>query len=343
MNVNASEYEKYCESDISGVAVTNQSYKHLGHSIWNGVSSIYPIIEDSYIRSEIDALCINDKVLPDSLKSYLIDEKTKVVDDPVQYSICNNNLLITFKNNYIPEKVATNILRGAIDSSTYDLIKTINTFRQSFYPIVLLGLRCGTRSWVDQEIGIKKIMNTLSESFPNIGFIIDGMNAIDDTIDNSHGNIDLVAELEIAAKFSSAENCISTVGKSIEKSLLWCEICDLFIAPWGAGLAKYKWINNKKGIVYSSKCVLESKIDLHIYDDSSFREKAESDIWLNSYDTTNDDFSDYNEFQSIKAPSKGFYYQNYKVNEDKLIHLAVKYLSQLKSHKVEILRQNFLK
>ena len=59
---------------------------------------------------------------------------------------------------------------------------------------------------------------------------------------------------------------LDTLGEPLAVSLAWAQACDGFVALWGAGLAKYRWIANKPGFIISSRWNLEKKGDLHLYD-----------------------------------------------------------------------------
>jgi len=80
------------------------------------------------------------------------------------------------------------------------------------------------------------------------------------------------AERIKSAISSESITVFNTIGCSLCESINWSLLCGFFVAPWGAGLAKYKWIANKPGLVFSSTKVLNSRSDLHIYDSPIFRE-----------------------------------------------------------------------
>lgn len=49
---------------------------------------------------------------------------------------------------------------------------------------------------------------------------------------------------------------------------------------WGAGLAKYKWVANLPGLVFSSNEVVNGKGDFDIYENTSVREGATACLHL---------------------------------------------------------------
>ena len=82
---------------------------------------------------------------------------------------------------------------------------------------------------------------------------------------------DIVRSLS-AAFDNSDVTIVDNVGGSMDASLFWLDQSRFFIAPWGAGLAKYRWIANKPGLIVSSRWVLRNKGDLHIYDSEKYME-----------------------------------------------------------------------
>ena len=168
------------------------------------------------------------------------------------------------------------------------------------------------------------------------------MNSIKTEVHSSHANIDMDEELNIANKLSmNRSNVISLIGESVNHSLVWGEIADCFVSPWGAGLAKYKWVNNIKGVVFSSKCVLEEKNDLHIYDDDRYRELAVKDIWLPAVFATNAEYNSIEEYKKVHPNGNGFYYQNFNVDSTKLSEVVLSYLDNIAKCSEELKYKSF--
>ena len=58
---------------------------------------------------------------------------------------------------------------------------------------------------------------------------------------------------------------VDCVGAYMPINLFWINRSSFFVAPWGAGLAKYRWICNKPGFVFSSRLNLRRSHGLGIY------------------------------------------------------------------------------
>ena len=161
---------------------------------------------------------------------------------------------------------------------------------------ILIGLRVENRTVTDLEalcvLVIEEALRwhlsgTLFVSpggAPPLTVVFDGHNArgstrSDETI-SSHreggsGLSPLAAERAVVAamhrRFADQPvTLLDTLGEPLAVSLAWAQACDGFVALWGAGLAKYRWVANKPGFVVTSRWNLENKGDLQIYDAAAY-------------------------------------------------------------------------
>ena len=156
---------------------------------------------------------------------------------------------------------------------------------------VVFGLRFENRTWLNQCDGFLNITKFLSEKYSNLSIIIDGHDFIKNISqikmshkENNNYNIlemekSVVSLLELNFKHLNVK-IIDAVGCSLDKSLLLINSADFFVAPWGAGLAKYKWICNLPGVVFTSAWNIRNKNDLSIYDDEKYRESSIKSLYV---------------------------------------------------------------
>ena len=157
---------------------------------------------------------------------------------------------------------------------------------------ILIGLRVENRTATDLEALCALIIEealrwhvggTSPGGKPPLTVVFDGHNArgstrSDETI-SSHreggsGLSPLAAERAVVAamrrRFANQPvTLLDTLGEPLAVSLAWAQASDAFVALWGAGLAKYRWVANKPGLV-TSRWNLENKGDLHIYDAAAY-------------------------------------------------------------------------
>jgi len=143
-----------------------------------------------------------------------------------------------------------------------------------------LGLRTESRTLVDLIGFYERLVDFFVSTIEieDAVLVIDGHNAregdagrlIQSTGELDQNRAPIETELEILAAIQhraqgSRISVVSTIGCPLSTSLIWGVFCQAFVAPWGAGLAKYRWICNKPGFVITSNWNLHNRTDLHIY------------------------------------------------------------------------------
>ena len=153
-------------------------------------------------------------------------------------------------------------------------------------PVLIVGLRLEDRTFTDTPGFLRALVDHLDRNWPGAVIVLDGRNrapgttegAIIRSIKDAQSHRDpLAAELEIVegvAAYAAGRrvSVLSTVGQSVETSLAWCEEAKLCLAPWGAGLAKYRWIANLPSVILTSRYNLMHRHDLDIYHAPRFME-----------------------------------------------------------------------
>jgi hypothetical protein len=151
--------------------------------------------------------------------------------------------------------------------------------RQLKLPIVLIGLRVENRTIVDLRKFCVEVIEFIATQADGLLVIIDGHNIAPSVgqplFFTSHfealaAKPPVEVETEIVAQlrreFGSGKVLVhDTIGASMAKSIFWSNNCDFFVAPWGAGLAKYRWVANKPGLILAGEEYLRHGLDMHIY------------------------------------------------------------------------------
>src|SRR6202035_3935491 len=81
--------------------------------------------------------------------------------------------------------------------------------------------------------------------------------------------VEIVEKLQLAFRDYPIQ-LVNCVGKPMLTSLAWLSLAHYCVAPWGAGLAKARWICNLPSYVLLSNFCREHKNDVRIYDDIKF-------------------------------------------------------------------------
>lgn len=147
-------------------------------------------------------------------------------------------------------------------------------------PVILVGLRIGNRTVADMRGFAIRLVQMLADSLDRVTVVIDGHNSQSDTPGTTYasfgdtragGSTFLQRETEIADEIarrfeSETVRVVSLIGRPVAESVIWCSQADFFVAPWGAALAKYRWVCNRPGLVTAGRWNLEHRHDLSIYD-----------------------------------------------------------------------------
>jgi hypothetical protein len=261
----ADEFRKYLTEADRKLCVAAISAPHVGHYIWNEISG-WPRLFAALPTQKIDFFGYWShfqmfgglrELYPQRVKSTPLMEFVNNSD--VSAKIFEHRLLLaTLKDAHVTHETADRVMAVCRQRVSPDFFATATALRRRSRPLILVTVRLENRSWIEQSEGIPKIMNALRGDFPNIGYILDGLNVDNEVLKSStHIYMSLEEERALAKsiidKLDDAVTVFNSIGSSIEESIVLCEFCDAFIAPIGAGMAKYRWIANKPGVAFSNE------------------------------------------------------------------------------------------
>lgn len=155
--------------------------------------------------------------------------------------------------------------------------------KSSGAPVIILGLRVENRTVKDLAGFLKALVSEIRSTWANAIIIIDGHNrrhAETDEVftsgllcrrDPYQVEREIVAEVRAHCEEIGLE-LIDLVGAVMDRSVFWSNQATVFVAPWGAGLAKYRWIANCPGVVLSNSWNAKHRSDFDIYTAPEFME-----------------------------------------------------------------------
>ena len=270
----------YSCSDKAALAVMTWHW-HLGHHLWNELTALFHLHEKSTENLSVLVTC-NESEHYGPLSTLFANEKWafiyKNTESLAEYCFLNNILLIPVISKYIKSNLSQKLLRYAKNNEFF-LQKTFEEKTKDLN--ILVNIRTGNRYLVNQV----DFFIHLSDSLEKLGFshnlILDGTNINKGKGGQSVDTQDSInREMEIANKIESnvSKNVgvFNLLGASVTASICACDLSDFFIAPWGAGLAKYSWVAKKQGFVFSNSETLTNKHDLDIYHSSKYIENPSS-------------------------------------------------------------------
>jgi len=260
---------------------------HLGHIIWQDISGIGHLVDrvpadrlpnfhlyDTELGPEMYGPL--DEIFPELQGRVNRDTGSFVEAIPAFYQ--DGVLAIRASaisiSRAVRERVIDAIWRNPINAQQIAQCASVRR------PIIILGLRTESRTLVDLIGFYERLVDYLvsSTAIKDAVLVVDGHNARPDdagkllhsTGELAFNRAPIETELEILTAIQyradgSRISVVSTIGCPLVTSLIWGMACHVFVAPWGAGLAKYRWICNKPGFVMTSKWNLQHRADLHIY------------------------------------------------------------------------------
>ena len=260
---------------------------HIGHYVWQDLSGLdwltrhvpethlpYCMVFDSQLQAEMYGPI--DQIHP-ALQGRVIRRRGGF-DDAVRSVYETASRPMKFTSMQVRRSVGVAVMDAIDRDPAWQATRAAADAVPPGTPVVLIGLRVGNRAPEDQADFVCRLVAELAAiPGPAPVIVLDGHNQAAEgatyrsVSDDRPGAVPLVeAERAIAARV--AGTCaalglvlIDTVGRPVAHSLIWCRRAQFFVAPWGAALAKYRWICNRPGLVMTGRWNLANRHDLDIY------------------------------------------------------------------------------
>jgi hypothetical protein len=272
------------------------SYWHLGHHLWNelagldyllgqlSIDQIPPIYILQAEKTEMYGRL--DDLFPEIIGR--VDRSLSGLDQLRQAIYRGNRICITLNDTRVSRSLASRIIglaeNTALHSGAHDEYKALI---EDGYQIILLGLRVENRTVADFPLFCEELIYNLCNELGKIAIVLDGHNIAkgaegayishrQDPALTSPISVEreLVGRLTRTFAGHPDVRLIDTVGLPMSISIFWSTHCRFFVTPWGAGLAKYRWVTNSRGLVLAGHLFQEARYrhTLHLYDDPSCME-----------------------------------------------------------------------
>lgn len=199
--------------------------------------------------------------------------------------------------------------------------------RESTGPILVAGLRVENRTVNELGAFYAELAKRIAARYGSLTLIIDGHNSKVDAVrdqtftsylEHRAGQQPVEVERQMVADLRSAlmrhpVKIVDCVGMTLTDNLAWMRTADLCVAPWGAGLAKYRWALNLQTYVLVSNVCRLTKGDVHIYDGPENMETPSRQVYVSeALVTDRPDLPPLVPMDSQYTP----YYVNYDVDLD---------------------------
>lgn len=304
-------FSDYLRSPVETVSIVVAN-PHIGHHLWDELGGLDFLRASGHLKL-IDRVHIR----PCATETYhRVDDiftelggkvhRHKREWDVASAALSGHEFMVPYGGRYISSHLAERIaaLSHTAGASFLDVIERHS---QEAALRVVIGLRLENRCWIDQEDGYIQIIEHLAQRFGNIAVVFDGHNS---SIDEDQGGIRSYGERETPRASDDDMSCVGqeaamvanirsaitarrlndrvfitdTLSMPVAHSIVAAIWCDFFLSHWGAGLAKYKWIANKPGMIITNNAMLarsaKKSSDLFLYDTERNREDAGSSAYI---------------------------------------------------------------
>ena len=288
------ELEQYLLADSRSITYV-YSQEHLGHHLWNELTGLGAVAtripqpqlpEILLIPASGSEMYGNlDKIFPELAGR--VDRTPRTKEALIHFAYQSARCLFYPTSDHVSADLAQRIIALAErDPAGEQAEAEAARFTAQGFLIVMLGLRVENRTLVDPVAFFLSVIDVLRERNTHVAVVIDGHNATsggqlyrshaENLTEQSPAEVELSIVEEIRARFADDEyvQVISTVGKPMSASIVWCRRAAFFVTPWGAGLAKYRWVCNQRGLVVASQRFFRhaGARTVHLYDSPQFME-----------------------------------------------------------------------
>ena len=291
----AIDLQEYVRHPSRRISVLYQQ-EHIGHHLYNELGGISTLLQRIPGERVPEMMLVNafksemfgpvDQIFPE-----LQGKLDRTARDPVnlaRHAYATRACLVRPTDDYVSRDLAARIIRVLEgDPGIQEHRQRHRDLVQRGFTTVLFGLRVENRTVIAQAEFFCDVIDVLVERLGRVACVIDGHDAVV-TAEGvkpflSHGEgvakrsvMDVENEILEAIKDRYGHrddvDIISAVGATMAATVFWCNRSALFVTPWGAGLAKYRWICNLPGLIAGGERFLrEGNHDqIHLYDSREF-------------------------------------------------------------------------
>lgn len=281
----------------TAVWMVDSKWAHIGHYIWNEMLGLERVIAAAPTDGPPDvyALAAAEGVEPYGPVEELFPEfqgrvqrSAATLPDMLRSAVERRVHPLPLSGAFVTRRARQRIAE-ALDSdpdlrplaeAASAIIRPAGAIRT---PVIAFGLRLQDRTLPDLPGFYIDLAEALLAEHGQLTVVFDGLNrkpgeALGSTFRTftvkTPGSSLIARELAAVARFRDAfagrpVRVIDCVGSTMRANLFWLKRCDMFVAPFGAGLVKTRWVLNMPGFVLASRVNLLHCTDISIYSSAS--------------------------------------------------------------------------
>jgi hypothetical protein len=194
-------------------------------------------------------------------------EKIHNTDGIFRTILENRYFAIKIGCKFVVNDLKDRVYKVALSNCDPATRERVSAARERHFPLLWVGIKIGSRTWVDQATGLANVISALRREFPRLGVVFDGFSFPADRSDPSgdwqeYGDVisrEQAIVDEIIDKLEREQPGIgiyNIVGGSIFDANVWAHAIDLYVSPFGTLQHKIGWLANKPGIIHTNRWLL---------------------------------------------------------------------------------------
>lgn len=259
-----------CTDEVKIVGVVGLNPTSTAHHIWDDLPALQILydlgkhhhLDQILIPTEAEYYGAIDEIFSEIASSKIIRLPNLKLGDTI---LDNNYFGCILRNSrtrheVVKDSLAKRIIELSKHKCSADFLVQVQEAKEHHFPLLWIGFRLGKRTWIDQVEGISSILKSLLVHFPNLGVVFDGYslrNISRNLVINSKEENAIAHEKNTLSQIKSllpeTIKVYDVIGRPMYEAIVWACNVDLYMAPFGGGLAKVVSIANKPGIVHTNK------------------------------------------------------------------------------------------
>jgi tetratricopeptide (TPR) repeat protein len=242
------------------------SAENFAHHLWNYYTGFDRIIEAG-LAGHVDEIHYAgtqffgpvEHLFPEFTAATFLRSERQPLRDPHPFSA--DHLVVQPGGYFIPRRLAERVVAAMREYPRRDPGHLEPTGSEPF-PVVWIGLRVGSRSWVDQEHQVPLLIDALHERFPEGRVLLDGYSY---PVGRDHISAKWAESIErlkvlskeIHQRVRHRERVVDMVGNTLRESVLWASVVDVYLTPVGTSQHKVGWFAPGHGLMYGPQTVMD--------------------------------------------------------------------------------------
>jgi hypothetical protein len=246
---------------------------HFAHHLWNELPGIDRLVRKGMI-DRVDKFLVLREPLGDLLQIFPEIPAGKVERKTTTNAIFEE--IVT--NDYFVVRIGDYAISSDTVSRVYNVAKTncrpetldkVEGARRQHSPLLWIGIRAGSRSWVNQVDGLARLIDRLHTEFPGLGVVFDGFSLPAHKSDEWSNNHEFDETLRqenqvVSGIIENLKQCprqtpgiFNIIGSSIYDANVWAHAIDVYVSPYGTLQHNVGWLANKPGVIHANTARLD--------------------------------------------------------------------------------------